>query len=286
MRRSQSQYTTKDFLDVATCGLSPSKRRGILFAMLAAHIDDSGSHGQGPVFVLGGYVANVTQWKKFSEQWQMALDLAPKLEVVKIQHALRLEEGWGRMRAKQRDERMKRFASIVHKHVMFSVIISSPWDGLRRIKKEFFSTGKFPPYLLLVNMLMAVVVGRLKEARIREMVSFVFDEQGALSKASVEQFIRLRESLPAEAMAMIAGPPHFQDDKKVLPLQAAHNIAWLHRRFAAENNVTVGDLAGWQPKQPYLRKLRKIPTLYAYCPYELLHEVFTTAILDSWNERR
>ena len=104
--------------------------------MLAAHIDDSGSQGEGPVFVLAGYVAYTDQWKKFSDQWQMALDTRPRLKVAKINHAVRLEEGWGRMNGKQRDERMKLFSAIIHRHVWSGIVVSSGWDDLRRLKRE------------------------------------------------------------------------------------------------------------------------------------------------------
>jgi hypothetical protein len=244
--------------------------------MLAAFIDDSGSQGEGPVFILGGYVANTNDWKRFSDQWQMALDLPPKLKLVKIQHALRLEEGWGRFKDTQRDERLKRFASIIHSHVMFSVLAVAGWDDLRRVKKEFAKYGKFTAYGILFHGLMAAIVHHLKNQKIKEKIDFVFDEQGLLGKMATADFDWYRDRLPPELGEFIGGRPIHRNDEEFLPLQAAHTIAWLYRRYAHENNLT-GDLHTWMPSQACLRKLRKIPCLYQSFPYERLSEVLKEA---------
>lgn len=76
---------------------------------------------------------------------------------------------------------------------------------------------------------------------------------------------------------MIAGAPLFADDEIVLPLQVAHNIAWLHRKFAEQHNITTGDLGAWKPSEPCLKKLGQIGTIYAYCPYELMACYFNKA---------
>jgi hypothetical protein len=251
--------------------------------MLAAHIDDSGSDGAGPVFVLAGYVADSNQWKRFSDQWQLALDLRPKLNPLKIQEALRFEELWGRSKQEDRDERLKRFASIIHKHVQFGIAISSGWDDLRRIKKEFFPKRKneqrFEPYIVLFHGLMASLAAHLVRQRIQQKVDFVFDEQGALGHIALGQFDRIVDTLPSELIKFVAGRPIHRNDEEVLPLQAAHTIAWLIRRYAYENNLT-GDLSGWKPTQPYFEKLGKISMLYDWYPYERLAESFDQARIE------
>ena len=287
VRLSGSRYGTREFLDVVTCGMSSPKRRGAhLFVILVADIDDSGSQGQGPVFVLAGYVASTNEWKRFADQWQMALDLRPKLTVFKLQQALQGEELWGRSKQTDRENRMKRFASIIHKHVQFGVSVSSSWDDLRRIQDEFFPKDelerqhwKYNPYFILFNALMANLVHHLKRTRVDSQIDFVFDEQGALGKLAVEVFDRIVDTLPPELTKYIAGRPIHRDDERVLPLQAAHTVAWLIRRYAEENNLT-GDLSGWRPKERFLAKLtpgKYIPMLYSWYPYERLAEFFNQA---------
>jgi hypothetical protein len=247
--------------------------------MLTAYIDDSGSQREGPVFILAGYIAETERWKRFSDQWQIGLDLEPKLNVVKIQHALRFEEHWGRFNAAQRDKRLKRFASIIRKHVQMSVVVSSGWADLLRIKKEFFPKGKFHPYAILFQGLTATVVRHFYDRGVREKVSFVFDEQGALGRMAVGIFEAIWRDLPFELAELVAGRPIHRNDEEVFPLQAAHTIAWLHRRYAHEQNLT-GDLGDWKPKQSYLKKLGEIPTLYSWYPYERLAGYFSRALKE------
>ena len=44
-----------------------------LFMQLACYIDESGTHADSPTMVLGGYVARLSQWRKFDAQWRFLL---------------------------------------------------------------------------------------------------------------------------------------------------------------------------------------------------------------------
>ena len=66
---------------------------------LRAFIDDSGSWGDFPWFVLAGYVGTVEAWDAFDESWRKSLlDGPPKLEYFKSSEAESLREDgqWGR----------------------------------------------------------------------------------------------------------------------------------------------------------------------------------------------
>lgn len=270
------RHSTHDFLDVLTCGLPARERKNRLFAMLVAHVDDSGSQGEGPVFILAGYVADTDQWKRFSDQWQMALDLRPKLKRLKIQEAFHREELWGRTKPEDRDERLKRFASIIHRHVRFGVVAWLAWDDIRRLRKEFRVPKEFP-YLILYNQLMARIVYWIKREELDERVDFVFDEQGALSRIAPASFVKATADIPQEFMKLVGGPPIHRSDEVVLPLQAAHTIAWLVRRHAYENSITGEALSEWKPTQPYLKKLEAIDMLWTWTNYEKLLPTFQRA---------
>lgn len=45
-------------------------------AVLTLYLDDRGNQDPDSVFVMGALIANESQWKTFSEQWDMALRAA------------------------------------------------------------------------------------------------------------------------------------------------------------------------------------------------------------------
>ncbi len=54
---------------------------------LRAFIDDSGSGGDSPWFVLAGYVGKVEAWDAFHEPWRKVLEVPPQLEYFKASEA-------------------------------------------------------------------------------------------------------------------------------------------------------------------------------------------------------
>ena len=55
--------------------------------MPLAFIDDSGSGGDSPYYILAGYSAPKATWAAFWPDWQAALDVPPKLEYFKMSEA-------------------------------------------------------------------------------------------------------------------------------------------------------------------------------------------------------
>jgi hypothetical protein len=46
----------------------------VTVAAITVHFDDSGTHVQAPIAVIGGWVAPIGQWKRFTRTWKKALD--------------------------------------------------------------------------------------------------------------------------------------------------------------------------------------------------------------------
>lgn len=55
--------------------------------MAFAFVDDSGSGGDSPYYVLAGYSADEATWRAFWGDWQGVLDLSPKLDYFKMSEA-------------------------------------------------------------------------------------------------------------------------------------------------------------------------------------------------------
>src|SRR5947208_2459105 len=90
--------------------------------MLQAMIDESDSHGQKPrVFVLGGYIASVSQWETLTHAWQGVLDQSPRLKYFSFRDAFPTS---GKPRGvfhgfteEQRDRRVAQFREIIEGNV-------------------------------------------------------------------------------------------------------------------------------------------------------------------------
>ena len=102
------------------------------------YIDDSGSELQGPLFVLGGFIATTTQWADFSDEWAAALGASPSLDYFKAKEAYRLRDqfdpkrGWDERR---RDDRIAILVRIIKKHAIARVHASiRPADFRKYLK--------------------------------------------------------------------------------------------------------------------------------------------------------
>ncbi|MCC2609031.1 DUF3800 domain-containing protein [Neorhizobium petrolearium] len=130
---------------------------------------------------------------------------------------------------------------IITKHVKGSVIISIPLDNYRRI---FAAEGPWRnPYLFLFFVLIRNYKNNCKKVGLSPETEFIFDTQtGAMSRIK-EAWEYFANHVP-RMLDFIGKPPSFQDDEKVLPLQAADMVAWWVRRQIAD------DIAGF-PRLPF-----------------------------------
>jgi hypothetical protein len=201
-------------------GLAEPWRSRRPMLMLQAFIDDSGWDGQSPVFVLAGYIAKEKQWEDFSQDWQAVLDLhEPRpLRFLKTHQAYRLDYresqfyGWTEA---ERDERLKKLALIINKHVEHGIISVIPIEPYRRIFAGKFKTDALDrPYFLsffgiMVRLLQ--VAHRIHEDRI----DFIFDTLGGESKALlVQEYEKFLNVAPPEARALAPAIPKFECEQE------------------------------------------------------------------------
>jgi hypothetical protein len=73
--------------DAVVRGYSARHTNGWLIRMWQAYIDDSGHRQHAPVMVLAGFVATVSQWRVFSDEWQQMLDMKPGIKYFKMNEA-------------------------------------------------------------------------------------------------------------------------------------------------------------------------------------------------------
>jgi hypothetical protein len=100
-----------------------------LMAMMSVYLDESGTHDQSPIVVVGGYVASVVQWKHFQAKWSAAL----KEEEISCFHMNKFEssvgefEGWTEERKRPFFQKL---SQIILRHVSFGI-------GMAVVKKDY-----------------------------------------------------------------------------------------------------------------------------------------------------
>ena len=229
-------YGWREWLDAVGSGFSERHRDGCVLVMLTAYMDDSGSEGTGPVFVLAGYAAPIKVWKAFSSEWEQTLAKPPALPYFKMREARRLHdcfEGWSE---KERDQRIAELSGVISKQPIISgLVLVMSWADFRQAKAEHPEVTDCRPYDMLFHGLMATTTRLLVEERSREPIEYVFDEQEGAGERAILTYKQIRSVLPPAQANLVVGSPRMENDKIVLPLQAADLLAWQVRRYVAEN---------------------------------------------------
>jgi hypothetical protein len=154
--------------------------------MLQAFIDDSG-RGQGPAFVLSGYMATPAVWEKFSDDWRAELSSDPPIQYFKMKEAASRRGQFAGHKREVIAHRLSTLVSILERHDIKGVTVAVDRDAFLEIVIPY--VGKLAispaeakmvanPYLLLFYQLIVLVTYAQQNLGEREPIDFVFDEQG------------------------------------------------------------------------------------------------------------
>ncbi len=211
-----------------------------------AFVDDSGSGGDSPYFVLGGYVASPEVWDYFVPAWESILDSSPRLEYFKMSEAESLKGQFAGFSAKNRTERLGKFIDVILDHDLFewSVVISNA-DYREILLPTLLPQFRSPYYYALMGMLTALS-GRYRWAGSDEQVHFILDTQKGMEHHAHLICNSFRKWHPTWRIGHVA----FRNDKEHPPLQAADLIAWQTRRFMSEAEPTRSEFRRLHSKYP------------------------------------
>jgi hypothetical protein len=200
--------------------------------MLQAYIDDS-CLGVPPVSILAGWVESAANWARFSDDWQQALSLSPRLRYFKLSEANSLTGEFSGWSERSRDERLTLLIKTIADYQPMGFACGVPHD----LYQEGF--GRHPdkmlryPYFFLFNSIVADISRYLAGKGITDKVDFFFDNQPGQVDAVWASWGRLREAAPPGVKAILGDYPIFRDDKTTLPLQAADlSAGWLREQAA------------------------------------------------------
>ncbi len=245
----------------------PASERGKrLLMVLQAYIDDSGSDGANYAFVLGGFVADHAKWGEFSDEWQTALDLEPKLSYFKMTEAASLHGQFHTSKGrdeKKRDGRVILLADIVAKHTQIkihSMIKNEDFNTHIRTLPAFQrSLATDSPFTMLATQLSYAVAIKSYVFGITEPCDFIFDETNGFDDDLSSRWNDIRAiskmKINRDIYDLIGSKPIFRDEKKFKPLQAADLYARNVRQNWTQNKVL------WTPPNRALRALGRTSSI-------------------------
>lgn len=202
---------------------------------LRAFIDDSGSGGDSPWFVLAGYVGTAERWAGFDKAWQTVLDGPPKLHYFKSSEAesLRPDGQWAGISKENRNKRIDSLIAVIGKHALRAIFIRLQQRDYDEVIKPYVPPMWQNAYYFLFLGFLSVAMSTEKYAGDGRRVEFFFDSNQQVEKPSRKLYGQVTKQLPEFASAM--DDVHYKDEKIFLPLQAADLLAWqVRRRFCVE----------------------------------------------------
>lgn len=204
--------------------------KAVYVAALTIHIDDSGTHSQSPIAVAAGWIAPVTEWKKFIRQWekeknQLSFNVFHMADAMTSAEKTEFEN-WN---LRKRIKAVRKLRSVINGRVTkgFAIwIVKQDYDDL--VKGELrIQLGKSHYTRAVCDLIGWIELWR-NQHNIREPIEYVFDRMSK-GRGEIDQVFKSAEERGNELhkYGIYKGCHSFRDKAEILPLQAADMIAWL-----------------------------------------------------------
>jgi hypothetical protein len=240
------------------CGLAPEYRDGRLMINLKTVIDDSGDES---TFVLGGFIAPIIVWDKFSSDWVNVCKESPIIEYYKTNDAIALKQSFSKFDRDTRNQKVAKLASVIPTKNCYGIAAYLSRSDLKAIKESYASNSPFlsnDPYFVCASCVIFWVCINCADLfpgigeRLNP-IDFIFDEQGKVGRkfrSFYDDHIRLpiESSLPYQPRL---GKCDHWDDQQFPPLQAADMyVAWIRREASSQIQM-------WNAADIYLSNIKK-----------------------------
>jgi hypothetical protein len=198
--------------------------------ILRSFVDDSGSGGDSPWFVLAGYIGTVEQWDAFDEPWRRVLDGPPKLDYFKSSEAesLRADGQWAGITKDQRNQRITSLIEVIGQHTLRSMYVRVRQQDYDEVIKPYVPPEWDNAYYFLFTGIIAAGTSVEKYTGSSRPVEFFFDNTNRHEKKQSRVLYGQMAERPQLSTRVVN--VHYEDEKEFLPLQAADLLAWQVRR--------------------------------------------------------
>jgi len=190
-------------------------------------LDDSGKDPLAPCFVLAGYVGLANDLMDLADRWEALLDKDPQLNYIKGYEAFGLNDQFSGWTPEERDRRLLPFVSLIAEYSGKGIAFTIDKKAFGMIKDlkddydQYFSDPYRFAYVLSLSSLLYLQEGLGGNA-----IDVVFDYDVVSRRAARKAYKEVFKTWPKDLVRRLARPePHFEDDQKFLPLQAADLLA-------------------------------------------------------------
>lgn len=235
-----------EYVWALVCGMAPQiARRRLVLVLSQAFVDDSGSGGDSPYFVLSSLISTVEKWACFADEWQAALAQSPSIEYFKMSQAESLKDEFVGFTTDERDQKLKRLTDLVDRYSDFRFSHLIDREEYDEILRPVLPKPYKNPYLWAFN----AMISGIGSLMVSELPSFqhyrsepdsqiecVFDRQGKLEKRAGRLYDKVRGKPGFSHSHLIREPIRFENDRTFLPLQGADLLAWHVRRYHSVEN--------------------------------------------------
>lgn len=224
------QMSPSDRIDSIVCGYGKANRDAALMVMFKAYFDDSCSDQDQKTLVLAGCVQRYNVWADFSLSWEAALINSPGIRYLHMREARSLTGEFHGWKAEERDRKIYHLARIIEAFQPWAITVSvsrKEHDAVLKPNTPYMVRHAY--FTLFYTVILKLAHWHLGMG-MTSPVEYVFDEQGEIGEDAALWHRHIKSWQTPELAAQIGGTPKFEDDKKVLPLQAADMLAWHVRR--------------------------------------------------------
>jgi hypothetical protein len=226
-------------LRALVCGYAPAERGKKLLAMVHVNVepeetvaftDESEGAGERRILLLSSCIQSFSKWEQFSDEWDKAMKEPPGIGAFHSREARGFRGNFKNWKAVDRDLKIIKLCEVILRH---NISAFSVWISAKDYAETIQKVGPKDVRHAYFSAFTAIVLGVARyqnflgsDAPIR----YVFDIKGDLGFEAQLWYPAIRESAPKEAARLMGGTPSFEDDERVLPLQAADLVAWHKRR--------------------------------------------------------
>jgi hypothetical protein len=227
-------------------GLNPS----LISQILKAFIDDSGSGGDSPWFVLAGYISSADRWDSFTAEWGQKLSAPPAIQYFKASEAEALNGQFDGFSEAERNEKIDSLIPTIQKYARQPISVRVMQKDYDEIVKPHVAPHLDNAYYFLFMSFIFSGTSSEKYFGSSEPLAFIFDSSERFERPSKRLYEDVADGLKLRNRV---GEILYRDEKVFLPLQAADLLAWQVRRFFWAKS---------EPKRKHFDDIRKCDIPY------------------------